>query len=71
MPLAFVKEGKKVILTYIQAGFELKNRMSALGIIPGIEIEVLKNLSNGPFMIKIKDSKIAIGRAIALKLIVE
>ncbi len=68
MPLAFVQSGKKVILTRIDAGCDLKNRMASMGIIPGTEIEVVQNLHSGPFMIKVKDSKFAIGRGIALKL---
>ncbi len=71
MPLAFVKVGSKVILQHIQAGLELKNRMTSLGLIPGIEIEVIQNQQSGPFMIKIRDNKIAIGRGVALKLLVE
>jgi ferrous iron transport protein A len=71
MPLAFVKTGQKVVLSSIQAGWELKARMNSLGLIPGIEIEVIQNNNSGPFMIKIKDNKIALGRGIALKLFVQ
>ncbi|HOD54279.1 MAG TPA: FeoA family protein [Candidatus Cloacimonadota bacterium] len=68
MPLIFAKTGSKVIISRIDSGIEFKNRMASLGIVPGTEVEILSQTHSGPFMIKVKETKLAIGRGAALKL---
>jgi ferrous iron transport protein A len=41
-----------------------------IGLRAGKVIEILKNEGNGPLLIKVDESRIAIGRGIAMKIIV-
>ncbi|MEZ0329674.1 MAG: nucleoside recognition domain-containing protein [Dissulfuribacterales bacterium] len=44
MPLAIVRTGERVRFVAVKAGCELRNRLSALGLVPGVEIEMIQNL---------------------------
>jgi Fe2+ transport system protein FeoA len=46
-------------------------RLQEMGVIPGSVVEVLKNSFLGPVEISVKGSKLAIGRGIASKIVVE
>jgi Fe2+ transport system protein FeoA len=46
-------------------------RLQEMGVIPGSVVEVLKNSLLGPVEISVKGSKLAIGRGIASKIVVE
>lgn len=70
MPLAMVEKGKKVLLLAIKSGCELKSRLSALGLIPGAEIEVIQNLACGPIIIGLNGSRLILGRGMAQKIMV-
>jgi Fe2+ transport system protein FeoA len=71
MPLALVNTGTKVKLVTIEAGNQLKNRLLAMGLIPGVEIEVVSNSFFGPFLIAVKGSRVMLGRGIAQKIFVQ
>lgn len=70
MPLTIVQAGGRVRVLAVEAGHGLQGRLAAMGLIPGVEIEVLQNIMNGPFMISVKGSKIALGRGMAQKIMV-
>lgn len=70
LPLSMVKTGEKVRLVYINAGQNLNNRLTAMGLLPNVEITVVSNTHPGPFVISVKDSKMILGRGMAHKIIV-
>jgi len=39
-------------------------------MVPGVEIEVLRNSMHGPFLVEVKGSRIILGRGMAQKIIV-
>lgn len=71
MPLTIVQAGRRVRLVAVDAGYGLQGRLAAMGLVPGVEIEVLRNSLHGPFLIAVKGSRIMIGRGMAQKIIVE
>ena len=71
MPLAMISEGSKTVLRSIQGGRGLRGRLAALGLIPGTEITVLRNGGGGPFVVAVNNSRICIGRGMAMKIEVE
>ena len=71
MTLVNVNAGQKVRLTGIDAGDSLKSRLAAMGMIPNTEITVIKNGHPGPFVVSVKRSRIALGRGMAGKVLVE
>jgi Fe2+ transport system protein FeoA len=45
--------------------------MSELGLTPGVELEVFQRNDQGPLLIAVRDTRLAIGRGMADKVLVE
>ncbi len=71
MPLAMVETGRRVRLVGIDAGRRLEARLADMGLVPGVEIDVINNTFRGPFIVAVKGSRIVLGRGMALKIDVE
>ncbi|MGC9329190.1 MAG: FeoA family protein [Candidatus Hinthialibacter sp.] len=56
-------------LAYVNGGRELRSRLADMGLLPGMEVRVIRN-TGGPFIIAVKDSRLAIGRGMAQKIFV-
>ncbi len=69
-PLSQVAEGEVVSIVSINSGRGLRNRLTAMGLMPKIQIQVVHNGRFGPFVISIKNSRMAIGRGVADKIMV-
>ena len=64
-PLTMVKSGEKVTLVKVTAGRGLVGRLTAMGLVPGVELSVVNDSGRGPFIIAIKDTKIMLGHGMA------
>jgi len=42
-----------------------------MGMVPGCEIEVLRNSGHGPFIVAVRDTRVVLGRGMAMKIEVE
>lgn len=71
MVLENVLTGQKVKVVSVDDGRELVARLSAMGIIPGTEITVIRNNRFGPFVVAVKGARIMLGRGMANKIFVE
>lgn len=60
--LSQFKEGEKVRIVGVNCGKEFSRRLCDLGLFEGTEVEIIKNDNFGPMIIKILNSKIALGR---------
>ncbi|NMB83897.1 ferrous iron transport protein A [Candidatus Roizmanbacteria bacterium] len=67
-PIIDFKKGDIVNIVSIDCGRNFNLRLSELGIYEGAEIKILKNDRWGPLIIRIFDSKIAIGKGEAFKI---
>jgi ferrous iron transport protein A len=66
-----MQTGQSGIVTQIQGGYGLVNRLSALGIMPGKRITKISSiLMRGPVTIQIDRVQVAIGFGMANKIIV-
>jgi len=70
MSLTMVQAGRRVRLVAVDAGHGLQGRLAAMGLVPGVEIQVLRNSRHGPFLIAVKGSRIMLGRGMAQKIMV-
>ena len=68
MPLTIIRVGRIVKLVAVEAGGGLQGRLAAMGLVPGVEMEVLRNTPHGPFLIGVKGSRIMLGRGMAQKI---
>lgn len=71
MPLSMVNEGMRAVLSSISGGRDLRGRLAALGLLPGTELEVIRNSGHGPFIVEVRGSRIVIGRGMASRIEVE
>lgn len=70
MPLTMANVGTKLKIIDICGGKRAIERLMAMGISPGIKINLLKN-DGGPLLIKVGESRIALGFRLANKIMVE
>ncbi|OPX34652.1 MAG: hypothetical protein B1H11_10455 [Desulfobacteraceae bacterium 4484_190.1] len=71
MVLSKIDKGKEVTLRNIMGGRGIRSRLYSMGLIPGVKFTVLNENSSGPVMISLKDSRLAIGRGMAQKIVVD
>ncbi|MBN1213296.1 MAG: ferrous iron transport protein A [candidate division Zixibacteria bacterium] len=71
MPLSMVNTGRRVRLLTVKAGRGLQARLAAMGLVPGVELEVIRNSHHGPFIVSVKDTRLVLGRGMAHKIEVE
>ena len=66
-PLLSLQVGRKGVVGKIVGGRSACKRLNELGLVPGTEIEMVNKIANGPVMIRVKGSKLALGRGLASK----
>ncbi len=71
MPLAMVQPGRRVRLVAINGGRGLQSRLAAMGLAPGVEMEVVSSRLQGPFIVEAKGSRLMLGRRMVHKILVE
>jgi len=71
MVLSMVDQGQEVTLAHIDGGRGMRSRLYSMGLVPGAAFTLLSRSGGGPVMVKVKDSRLAIGRGMAQKIIVE
>lgn len=70
IPITAITPGKEVTLIGINGGRGVRSRLYSLGLIPGTRIKVLSNNGVGPIMVAVKDTRLALGRGMAIKIVV-
>lgn len=63
--------GGRGVVRLLRGGEEFTHRMVALGFTPGVEVTVVQNYGRGPIMVAVRDTRVALGRGEALKVLVE
>ena len=72
IPLSGLENGKTAIIKDLEGGFGFKRKISSLGIRVGKQIRIISTQPfRGPLVIKIDSMRVAIGRGMANKIIVE
>jgi len=70
MPLAMVGAGRRVRLVAVNAGRGLTMRLAAMGLVPGVEFEVVRNSFDGPLIVAVGGSRLALGRGMVHRMMV-
>ena len=71
VPLSAVAPGQRARLVRIEAGRHAVHRLSELGLTPGVELEVFHPNGSGPLLLAVRDTRLAIGRGVADRVMVE
>ena len=70
LPLALVPPGTEGKIVEIRGGRGLVKRLSDLGFTQGTKVRVVHTHNPGPVLVEVKDSRIALGRGVSMKIIV-
>ncbi|OGW37788.1 MAG: hypothetical protein A2Y97_08725 [Nitrospirae bacterium RBG_13_39_12] len=66
-PLTSFKEGEEGVVYSISGGRGITSRLAAMGVASGIRIRILRN-SGGPVVVQANETRIAIGKGQASKI---
>ena len=70
VPLSSVEQGRRVRFIAVSSGRGIQARLTAMGLAPGVEVEVLRNSHRGPFIIAIDHNRLVLGRGMAHHILV-
>jgi ferrous iron transport protein A len=70
LSLAEVPEGSQAVVQGLRGGGGFLGRMATLGFIVGGKVSVLQNSGCGPVIVLVRDTRVALGRGEALKVLV-
>lgn len=68
--LTEVDPGRKMRVSTIESGAPLKARLAAMGLLPGVQIEVLGRPLGGPMIVSVMGCRLMLGRGMAEKITV-
>jgi len=69
--LSAVRAGESVRVQGIEGGHTFLSRLASLGFTPGVLLRVVQNVGRGPLIVKLRDTRVALGRGEANKIVVE
>jgi ferrous iron transport protein A len=70
-PLDRVAAGAVAVVRELRGGSELAARLAPMGLTVGAPLQVLQNRRRGPLLVVVRDTRIALGRGEAAKILVE
>lgn len=70
MLLNGVDAGKRVRVMAVDAGRKLQAHLAAMGLIPGVELEVINAGARGPCVISVGGRRLVLGHGMVHKIIV-
>ena len=69
--LSEMAAGEIATITDFQGGRMVNNRLASLGFTPGVRVDMSQNYGHGPLIVKVRGTRVALGRGEAAKIIVE
>ena len=69
MPLCMAPRGDTAVVKKVGGNPEVRQHLEKLGFVPGSEVTVM-NESNGSLIVNVMESRIAIGKDMAMKIMV-
>ena len=63
--------GASVRIEKFEGGGSFKEKLISMGLLPGKEIEILSARKNGPVVIRVNDTRLALGHGMAHKIFVK
>ena len=69
--LSSVRTGESVQIQAMEGGHHFMSRLASLGFTLGAHLRVVQNFGRGPIIVSLRDTRVALGRGEAGKIIVE
>jgi ferrous iron transport protein A len=71
LDLGAVPNGEVVTIRHVVGGHHFMSRLASLGFTPGARLRVIQNSGRGPIIVSVRDTRVALGRGEAGKILVE
>jgi len=71
LSLGSVRNGEAVRIRKMEGGHQFLSRLASLGFTPGARLKVVQNFGRGPIIVHLRDTRVALGRGEAGKILVE
>ncbi len=71
LPLGFLRAGQNAVVKNFNNGRYFCRRLTEMGLVRGTRVRVVKNDIGGPLIISTRDGRLAIGRGMAMRILVE
>jgi Fe2+ transport system protein FeoA len=71
MPLSIAQEGERAIVQEFTGGSGAQMRLATMGLKKGDEVEVITNSGEGQLVVAVNATRLALGRGIAQKIMVQ
>ena len=71
LSLSDVHSGRSVRISRMTGGHHFLSRLASLGFTPGADLQVVQNYGRGPIIVILRDTRVALGRGEAQKILVE
>lgn len=68
--LSAVNSGELVEIKRMAGGHHFLSRLASLGFTPGARLRVVQNYGRGPIIVNVRDTRVALGRGEAEKILV-
>jgi len=69
-PLSALPTGQVGVVRRLAGGRGFMGRLAALGFTPGVEVTMVQNFGHGPLIVLVRDTRVALGRGEAAKVLV-
>ena len=70
-PLSDLETGTHGLVSRLHGGREFAGRMTGLGFTPGVKVLVIQNYGRGPIIVEVRETRVALGRGEAAKVLVK
>jgi len=71
VPLTALMPGQRGIVTVVEGGFGLRRRLAGMGLTTGSNVESVLSRGRGPIVVAVRQTRLALGRGIAARVLVE
>lgn len=68
--LSTIKSGDSVEIKWMTGGHHFLSRLASLGFTPGARLRVVQNYGRGPIIVNVRETRVALGRGEAEKILV-
>ena len=63
--------GATAVVRVLDGGNEFSGRLAAMGLVLGAALQVMQNSGKGPMLVRVRDTRLALGRGEAQRILVE
>ena len=65
LPLPLSNVGRTVRLHKVSGGGKIQAHLSAMGFVPGSQLELISSRQGGPYIVTLKDGRVVLGHGMA------